>query len=197
MPRAHVRLLASCVAMAVAAVLTAAVEARAEEESPVGRSYAGLGFGYGFENFDRNDATNVDDAVGLDFWMGYRITEFWAIETQLEYMDGFDLTIAGQDGNGQYVAATLNAKIFPFARILPARIEPFLFAGAGAGRIQVNVRSTSDIEEIAFLGRAGGGVDFYIWKDLALQISTSFVQGTQDLNNFSYVSTVVGLQYRF
>jgi len=189
MPRAHAQLLSLSLMVAVLVLSAAPRTALADEDSRAGSSYFGIGFGYGFENFDRNDASNVDDAAGVDIWLGYRITDFWATETQVE--------LAGFDGDGDYIAATVNAKLFPFVRLLPSRIEPFVFFGAGAGWIQVDLGSNSDIEEVAFLVRAGGGLDFYVLDNLALQISTSYVQPTQDLNNFSYVSTVAGLQYRF
>ena len=204
MPRAHVQILSVSVSVSVSVFVTVAVlalsvaprAAWADEDSRAGTSYAGIGFGYGFENFDRNDASNVDDAMGVDIWFGYRINDFWATETQVEYLRGFDLTLAGFDGDGDYIAATVNAKIFPFVRLLPSRIEPFVFMGAGAGWIQVDLGSNSDIEEVAFLVRAGGGLDFYVLDNLALQISTSYVQPTQDLDDFAYVSTVAGIQYR-
>ena len=91
----------------------------------------------------------------------------------------------------------MNAKFFPLATLVPNRIEPFVFVGAGAGWIQVSLGGRSDIEEVGFLTRAGGGVDFYIAEDVAIQVSTSFVQPTQDLNNYSYTSTMIGVQYRF
>ncbi len=197
MSRSHVRLLCISVTVVTLALLAAPWTALAEDDSRVGRSYAGIGFGYGFENFDRHDASNVDDAAGVDIWFGYRISEFWATETQVEYMRGFDLTIAGLDGDGDYITTTVNAKVFPFARLLPSRIEPFVFAGVGVGWFQVSLGTNADIDDIAFLVRAGGGVDLYVLEDLALQFSTSYVQPTFDLSNFAYVSTVAGLQYRF
>lgn len=196
----RVRTLVFLLSAAVACLSMLPLASAAQETSPasrVGGSYVGVGFSYGSENFDRNDASNIDDAQGGVFWLGYRLSSAWAIETQVEYLTGFDLTVAGQDGGGQYVAATLNAKIFPLSTILPEVVEPFLFAGAGAGRVQVSSGLLSTIEEIGFIARFGGGVDFYVLPNVALQASTSYVQGTQDLQNFNYVSTVAGVQYSF
>ena len=177
--------------------LAAAAQDGSAEGTRVGRSYAGAGLSYGVQNFDRDEATNVDDAYGGNFWLGYRLADFWSLETQVEYLNGFDLTFAGLDGDGDYITATINAKFYPLARMVPGRIEPFVFLGAGAGRIQVSVGGRSDIEEVAFLTRAGGGVDVYVVENVAVQLSASFVQPTQDLNNFSYTSTMIGIQYSF
>jgi len=198
MSRARIQSLAVTVVWALLAVqpLAASAQEGSADASLVG-SYVGAGFSYGVQNFDRDEATNVDDAYGGIFWMGYRLADLWSLETQVEYLKGFDLTFAGEDGDGQYITATVNAKFFPLATLVPNRVEPFVFVGLGAGWIQVSVGGRSDIEEVAFLTRAGGGIDFYITPEVAIQASASFVQPTQDLSNYSYTSTMIGLQYRF
>ncbi len=199
MSRARIRRLTIALVWAVLAAqpLAASAQEGSGDASRAGTSYVGAGFSYGVQNFDRDEATNVDDAYGGNFWIGFRLADFWSLETQVEYLNGFDLSFAGQDGDGEYIAATVNAKFFPLATLVPGRVEPFVFVGAGAGRIRVSISGRSSIDEVAFLTRAGGGVDFYIVEDLAIQVSASFVQPTQDLNNYSYTSTMIGLQYRF
>jgi hypothetical protein len=41
------------------------------------------------------------------------------------------------------------------------------------------------------------GFDFYLTDALALQLSSSYVLQTGDLDGFDYVSLIAGLQYRF
>ena len=50
-----------------------------------------------------------------------------------------------------------------------------------------------------FSARFGGGVDFYLSErfDFALQMSTSYVLTTGDIDGLDYVSLIFGAQYLF
>jgi hypothetical protein len=51
--------------------------------------YAGIGAGFGFQNFDGASGVSIDPGYGFDAWGGYRINKWLAAELQLEYLTGF------------------------------------------------------------------------------------------------------------
>ncbi len=162
--------------------------------SPV---YIGIGPDFGFEDFSNTGGIDIDDAYGFYTWAGLRLTDVFATELNLEYLDGFDFSVFGVDIEGQALAFTINAKVFPLARVLTRRIEPFLYAGAGIGWAEYDAGSFGSVDDTAFIFRFGGGLDLYLTKKLAFQVSSSYVLPTGDLDDFAYVSLVLGLQYRF
>jgi opacity protein-like surface antigen len=160
------------------------------------QTYLGLGAGFGFENFDDTGGLDIDDAYGFDVWGGYRFVPHVAAEAQLEYLNGFDASIFGIDLDGQALAVTGNVKVFPFAN-LSDRVEPFLYAGMGVGWFEIDAGPLGDTDEADFIGRFGGGIDLYLSQNVALQVSSSYVLTTGDLDGLDWVSLVAGLQFRF
>ena len=158
--------------------------------------YLGVGAGFGFENFDDTGGLDIDDAYGVDVWGGVRFVPFMAAEMQLEYLDGFDTSVFGIDVDGQAVAFTGNAKLFPLAEVSD-RIEPFLYAGMGVGWFELDAGPLGDTDDADFIARFGGGIDFYFTESIALQVSSSYVVTTGDLDGLDWVSVVAGLQFRF
>ena len=77
------------------------------------------------------------------------------------------------------------------------RVEPFLYAGIGLGWVELDAGSAGSIDDTGFIARFGGGFDLYVTESVALQVSSSYVLTTGDLEDLDYVSLVAGVQYRF
>jgi opacity protein-like surface antigen len=168
--------------------------------------YLGVGAAFAWDNFDNIGRLDPDMAYGFNAWGGYRFLSYLAAELQIEYVNGFDdqaeiwirdifpspLLLDRSDAEGEAVTFTGNLKAY-----LPlGRFQPFVLAGVGLGYVEFDLgrRKSSDTD---FAARFGGGIDFYVTEALALQISSSYVLQTGDLNGFDYVSLIAGLQYRF
>ena len=111
-----------------------------------------------------------------------------------EYLDGIDFSFFGidVDVDGRYLAYTWNVKVFPLARVISHRIDPFVYAGIGVGWAEFDAGSIGDADETAFITRFGGGIDLYVTEQLAVNASSSYVLPTGDLDDFAYVSLVFG-----
>jgi len=169
--------------------------ALAEEPEDHSAFYLGIGAGFGFENFDGIGGVDVDAAFGFDAWGGYRFNKWIATELQLEYLNGFDATI-GVDIEGQAVTFGANLKLFPLACVLNDRIQPFVMAGPGFTWVQLEAGGLK-VDELDFSARFGGGIDFWVTDNVALQASSSYVLTTGDLDGTDYISLVAGIQYKF
>ena len=164
--------------------------------------YVGLGFAMGFENFSGlgiGDFVSFDPAYGFDAWGGYRFHPNFSTELQLEYLNGYHTDVfAPLSASGQSVTFTGNLKYY----ILTGRIQPFLLAGVGLGWQSFDLNGVGNLESASGLaGRLGGGLDFYLTENIALQASTSYVFVRYGLNLLGqqgdYVSLNLGAQFRF
>jgi opacity protein-like surface antigen len=156
--------------------------------------YLGIGAAYAWDQFDQFSTREPDMAIGFDAWGGYRFLSYLAAELQLEYMNGFDVSYPwyGYYLEGEAVTFTGNLKAY-----LPlGRFQPFLMSGVGLGFVKFEFGG-NDNSDTAFAARFGGGIDFYVTESVALQISSSYVLQTGDLDGLDYVSMTAGLQYRF
>jgi opacity protein-like surface antigen len=131
--------------------------------------------------------------------VGYRFVDFLSAEMNFEYLDGFDFSGFGGDVEGDTISLTGNAKLFPLSRLITDRVDPFLYAGIGLGwaEYESDFGGPANLKEAEFIARFGLGVDLYLLESVAFQASSSYVLPTGDLEDLSYVSVVVGLQYRF
>jgi opacity protein-like surface antigen len=155
--------------------------------------YLGVGAAFAWDNFENLGSLDPDMAFGFDAWGGYRFLSFLAGELQIEYLNGFDTKLTPTfELEFQAVTFTGNLKAY-----LPlGRFQPFVLAGVGLSYVEFEVASI-DGSDTAFAARFGGGIDFYLTDALALQLSSSYVLQTGDLDGLDYVSLIAGLQYRF
>ena len=149
--------------------------------------YVGTGLALGFDNFDGVGNLDLSTGVGFDIWGGFRIIPNLAVEAQLEYIDRVNI------GPLELDVFTFTANVKGY--LLTGRIQPFLLAGIGASVWDANAFSSAS----GFSARFGGGVDFYLSErfDFALQMSTSYVVTTGDIDGLDYVSLIFGAQYLF
>lgn len=86
----------------------------------------------------------------------------------------------------------------PKAYLPLGRFQPFVLAGVGLGYVEFSgVDRFHRPSDTTFAARFGGGFDFYLTDALALQLASSYVLQTGDLDGFDYMSLIAGLQYRF
>jgi opacity protein-like surface antigen len=168
------------------------VAAQAAEKDHSG-PYLGIGVGFGFQNWDIPDSVDVDPGYGFDAWGGYKFNKWVATELQLEYLNGFEVDPFGI--KFQSVTFGGNLKVFPLAFVLADRIQPFVMAGPGF--TWLDLIDASDVNELDFSARFGGGIDFYVTDNVALQVSSSYVLTTGDIDGSDYISLVAGVQYKF
>ena len=190
--------------------------------------YINLGGAYAV---DRIDATTLgvllavppvamgDDASwGLNVRAGYRRTSWLALEIQYEWMDGFSIRQLGPSAFGPANAiiatyrpdvTTVNAKFH-----LPIwRTDPYLVVGGGFVSYDVDFTQplvTLGRSDNAFAFRGGAGLDFYLTKQLVLNVEGSYVLNTDSttiplspagqtstIDDLYYISLGAGLTIRF
>ena len=163
-----------------------AAPARSESGPDYARNgiYLGAGAAFAWDNFDVPSFLSFDPADGFDAWGGYRFMERFAGELQIEYLNGFGIG----PFNGQALTFTGNLKLY----LLTGRIQPFLLTGIGLGWEEL-----AGFGATGFAARFGGGLDYYLNESWSLQVSSSYVLQTGDLNGGDYVSLVTGFQYHF
>lgn len=183
--------------LAFSLALLSAPAAWAEGETPECCDYNGLfvgaGGGYSFEHFGGGNAGN---SAVVNFRIGYRFLDFFAIEGLGEQMPNYN------GKSGRYNGAStdlwngwLNLKIYPAAR-WTGWFQPFALAGlgwvfedtSGGG----NNRNRNDIAQ-----RYGGGIDWFITEHLYLTTEAAYLDPRGDVNQLN--NTVVGgaINWRF
>lgn len=135
--------------------------------------YLGLGGANAFEGSGDLD----QGAPGLQVRAGCRATE-WA---------GFELHYEGIDDLGDRWALSVDGKLYP----LHGRIQPFASLGFGYARLDDRNVSWD------FAVRPGGGIDFYVTRNIAINLNTSYVRPIDDGPAGDYISLGWGFLYRF
>jgi opacity protein-like surface antigen len=193
--------------------LALATAARADDD--FGRSGAYIGVGAsrtaGVVNafLDGNAVLkhlDLSDRWGVNTRAGYRFASWFALEAEYEWLDPFNITFFNQGlGTLGMQSATINAKF-----IIPTwRFQPYLLLGAGAVVFDLNTRfGALHIDDHAFAGRIGLGMDVYITHGLVLNVGAESILTPAKISlNTGLVSGSVspvgsldfqlGLAYRF
>jgi len=197
--------------LATALVLFCAVPATAQEEDDYARSGLYIGFAGSYAIYteleDHNEdrfllalgyAVNVDieNPIGFSTRVGYRVTPFFALEGQFEFLSKANFSVNGINlFKFDSWILTANSKLY----LLPDRLQPFLLAGLGFMEIEVEDTFGIGVEDpsMEFAARLGGGVDYYATRNIVLSIDVSYVLPTGDIDRSDFVSFGWGLQYRF
>ena len=178
--------------MAMIGVATQAqAERQAEDDFSSPGLYAGLGFAVGFENFDPG-FIDMGTPVGFDSWLGYRVIPNLAAELELGYLNGFEPDGVPSSAGLDVLAFTGNLKAY----LLTGRVQPFVLVGIGLTDFIVSAPGLSE-HETDFAARFGGGIDVYLTESFALQVKTSYMLTTRDLDGLDYVDLTFGGQIRF
>ncbi len=100
--------------VAIALLLAAPGLAQDDDYARSG-SYAGFAFSHGIATFDGlgGIASDVEaeSSAGLTAVAGYRVTPFYAVELDLEYMNDFEL-LAPLSGSVRTLSSTVNFNIY-------------------------------------------------------------------------------------
>jgi len=174
-----------------------------------GGTYFSISFNYVAEDLERKIGQSsknkgfhiVDDGVknaeGINAIFGKRAIEYVAVELQFEYADGFHFF----DTDGDYFelkvyTTTMNAKVFPFQKLLrgvnEGRIQPHLLGGFG-------FMATKDLDidtGAAMAFRAGGGLDYFINEKWALSLRSSYVYPVGLLKGLRFITSSIGFSYQ-
>ena len=211
---------ASLGAVAAIACWTTAL-AGAEDEKPEGEysrrgwlagvsgRYAAVAFKDDVESTVRTDIGktlnfSLKNSFGLVGQAGYRCHERVSAEIEVEWLDGFDGS-AFRAADGKFrevdfepVAVTANAKGY----LLTGRIQPFLLLGGGLLTVKrtekfIAAGTSASDTTTDFAMRFGGGIDIYTSRNIVLTWDIDYLLPFGSNEDLDYVSTGLGLQYRF
>lgn len=135
--------------------------------------YVGVGGSYATALWDEEledelgVSVNVDDSWGVNARVGLRIFSGLAVEAQYEWIDTYDVEIAGIDAfDVETHVLTANLKLIaPFWRV-----QPYLLAGIGFTEAKIDDKlglGFSD-SETSLTGRGALGFDVYLTEHIAL-----------------------------
>lgn len=175
-------------------------EAEAEEEESGdvdyhrAGPYLGLAGTWGVEKFDDSNNIDTEDSIGINARAGYRMLGWLSVEAEGEYLFDFDI----KDKNNTTRADLSMWLIGGNVRLnLPTDlIQPYLLAGGG----YMGTDSSGDVSETDHGGfaRVGGGVEFYPWEHIAIDVGlTGVLPFTSDVNDLDFISIHWGALYRF
>ncbi len=153
--------------------------------------YLGGGGLYAIEDFDFANGSAIQNGPGLNFRLGYRFHPNIAVEAMGERVDAFD--IDGSSGAGFNTwTGTINGKLFA----LTDRVQPYGLLGIGAMRAQAKGAGLNTVTETDLAFRYGAGIDSYLTENWVVNLETSYVAPTYDVQIFNYFSLGGGIQYR-
>jgi opacity protein-like surface antigen len=161
----------------VLAVCLAASAARADDDVSFGRSgpYIGVGASRSFnviEDFLSGtpilEDVKVSDSWGVNARAGYHLTSWFALEAEYEWLNDFNFKLRNADVGSLGMQSVTANMVF----IVPlSRFQPYFLLGAGA-----LVSHTSGhfnrltVEDPAFAGRVGLGLDLYLTHNLLFNL---------------------------
>jgi opacity protein-like surface antigen len=155
-------------------------------------AYVGGAFSIGIEDFNNvSSDDDYDEGFGFDIWVGSRIHKHVGVEGQLSYLQGFEIAGTGIDFN--HLNGTVNLKLYPF----DGKVQPYVLAGAGVGRFELEEPDGYSISDTGGVMRLGTGVDFYLNKNVALVAGVGYLFTAGDIADTDVVEMKFGVQYRF
>ncbi|HXZ85748.1 MAG TPA: porin family protein [Myxococcota bacterium] len=205
------------ISAALLAALCTANVARAGDDDPYNRpgGYLAVGASRSIEQITNtlSDAysplpAQVGDSWGANGRAGYRFNKFIATEVEYEWMKDFHMWVAHTDiGRLQIQTVTANLKV-----IAPYQaFQPYFLVGAGASFTTISSTTpgiSPDIGNGTFSARFGAGLDYYLTKNISLNLGAEYVKGTAKVTapgllglgsgrGLDYLSAQFGLGYRF
>ncbi len=190
-------------------LVVVAAAARAESAFARPGGYAAAGIAGAFETFHGDldpRGHDVSNAFIVGGRLGSRWSRFASLDLAFDYtVNGFDLS---NDSASSIEAETLlgftNLRLYP----LGGRIQPFVTGGAGFLWANLDCRDLAGApmdcggagfgdREVAFAGRFGGGLDFYLTKHIALSGELAYVMPTGDLRDMRFLTFGAQLMFRF
>jgi opacity protein-like surface antigen len=162
--------------------------------------YGSLGLAIGVDQFSRFDPVDLNgsnrikvdanEGIGLDLVFGYRWHRNASVEAHFVYMQGLDDN--RKKAEVEYEAFTANLKVYP----VTGRVEPYAFAGIGAGRFQVEAGRAKN-SEWGNVFRLGAGVDLNYTETLAVSVGGAYLFARGDVDGRDMLEFKLGLTSRF
>ena len=200
------------VSVLVGVALAASVSRAADEEFLRRGAYVGIGASRGLNFFDdafqdafRSNAVEVNDTWGLNARAGYRFTKWFALEGEYEWLDRFQAGVGTFD-IAEVTTHTVTVNVRFVAPI--GRIQPYFLMGFGGTFFDVHNQSFFgvDTDDAVPCGRIGAGFDFYVTRNLLLNLGAEGVLNDAKVQShfigdsghgLEYVALQFGLGYRF
>jgi len=175
----------------VVVVLVAFTACATEDPSQFARpgpyvGVAAVAAGSNFKNFADN---KLDDGVttgGFQALFGYKMWDRAAVE--IAYEGG--MKFKGDDTEVELWNLMLQGKILMGGE----RWQPYLMVGAGWGDASTTDPRTS---QDGFIGRAGGGLQYYISESFPIFVEGNYNAGAGDMDDFNYWTVKLGVMFRF
>jgi opacity protein-like surface antigen len=164
----------TCAALALLACLVTR-PARGDESFAHSGAYLGVGASRSLnliEDFLSDNPVlshiHVNDVWGVNGRAGYRLTSWFALEAEYEWLDDYNFKLGPVDlGRIGAQTASANLKLIgPFGRF-----QPYLLLGAGAIFVSVHNRfGVLDVSSPEFAGRVGLGMDVFVTQNLYVNV---------------------------
>lgn len=145
-----------------------------------------------YENELDNDGSTTKSvdipATGaVALYVGARLHPNFALEGEFDYVPEQRVKVGGSTVNSEPVySGTVNGKI----HFTTWRIQPYVLLGVGA-------LGTSHTAETDLVGRFGVGCDFYVTKNWLFSVSTDYLIGSGNFDDYDQLLSGGGVQYRF
>ena len=163
--------------------------------------YLGLAGTWGLEKFQDTNNINVNDSIGFNARAGYRALSWLSAEVQGEWLAKFDVDLGPEDGKVEMHLIGANLRL----NLPTGLIQPYALLGGGymhaqlqdvhQGNIQKSFQDGADGD--GAFGRFGGGMEFYPFPWLAVDMGIAYVVPTGDVKNLDFLSITWGALYRF
>jgi len=172
-------------------------ETEEEEETDYHRRgpYVGLAGSWGVEKFDDANDLNIEDSAGVNARVGYHALSWLSVEAQGEYLPKFEIDFGPDTGDLAVWMAGANLRL----NLPTDLIQPYALLGGGYMGADLSGADAGDRDYDGHggFGRVGGGVEFYFWPFLALDLGLTYVIPAGDVQDLDVLSIHWGALYRF
>lgn len=179
--------------VALVSLVCLALTAQAASAQDYGRTglYGTLHGVAAFETFDV-PGTDFDTSVGVGGRFGYRFHPNFSLEGQVEWSGTAEQSTPLGDIEVDSTLLAINGRAY----LMTGQIQPYGLLGMGWEFSNLDT-PIGNADEDDFVGRVGGGVDFYVNENWGLTLDAVYNIPTGDLEDFNYVSLGWGVFFRF
>ncbi len=190
-----------CIVLFMAVMVSLVLSIKAEAAPAEQGFYLGGGAAYAWENFDVDDledalglSVDVDDAWGINAFVGWRFMRYFALEGNFNWYDDFDAEVGGVNFEVEIWTLMLDLKaMYP---VYNDRLVPYLRVGGGYMDAEIDVLGVDDSDE-DFAFNLGGGLDYYVTDQISLGLDGKYVWGTGDLDELEYFVGSINAAFHF
>ncbi len=148
---------------------------------------------------------------GFKLRAGYRCNRRFSAEAEFEWLSPFEgraatgdlLAVADVEIKSNIIGVNIKAHLMIDRFPITSRIQPYLLLGSGLLRVNTKITTVDGpiVESTAksplFVIKFGGGADYYVTKNIVVNAGIKYVLPLMESNNFKYISTFAGAEYRF